>query len=150
MIYEKIFDFGDSESFSNRYEEAGIEGSVFIPAIGPVFIFVVFYPLATLTHLCARYIFNGRSKIKWINNYVQQKNYLINFITFLLEGAIELGMSVAICLLMVSLNHFSATLELILTQIRLLWHVIRSTKTESQTPLRSSQQSLRTSSAWLS
>ena len=55
--YVEWFGFVETESFSEAFEEADMEGNNFIIALGTMFIFVMGYPLYILMRSIARWIF---------------------------------------------------------------------------------------------
>ena len=61
--YFEYFSFGNSESYSDTFEEAGFEGSIFVMGLGCVFIFVVLFPAYILFHALMKYVFKDEEKI---------------------------------------------------------------------------------------
>ena len=61
--YFEYFNFGDSESYNLIFEESGFSGSIFMPGLGCVFIFVVLFPAYILFHALMKYVFKDEEKI---------------------------------------------------------------------------------------
>ena len=102
-IYRAIFDFGDSESFSDAFDEAEIQGSIFIIGIGPVFLIFAIYIVYFLVHTLFKCLFKGgQNRCNCMNKFIQPKNYTNIFIIFLLEGCIEIGTMCSVCFSKVS------------------------------------------------
>ena len=101
-IYTETFGFKDSESFSELFDEAGLEGSIFVIGIGPIFLFIILFPIYMAVHSCARWVFKGEEKIKCIIKFIQPKNFTVILMIFLLEGCLELGLTCSVSLLKVS------------------------------------------------
>ena len=53
-LYEKVLGLEQGESFSKIFEDAGLEGHNFIIGIGPIFIYMVIFPIGVLIHLSSR------------------------------------------------------------------------------------------------
>lgn len=102
LIYTEIFGFMESDDFSEKFNLAGLAGSNFIVGIGPVFIFVVIFPIYVLIHLGMKNLFKGEEKIDCIKRFIEPKAFVNIFIVFMLEGCIELGLTCGVCLMLVS------------------------------------------------
>ena len=111
--YSEIFSFGDTESFSELFEESGIEGSNFIISIGPVFIFVVLFPLYMLIHSCMKWLFKDEQKIKCIKDFIEPKGFFVIAMVFMLEGCVELGISVGVSMKKLNSDRFSNGSEIL-------------------------------------
>ena len=103
IYYQEIFNFKDSDSLTELFEDAEISGSIFIIGIGPVFIFITLFPLYILSHKMANYLCKGETTCKCCQNFLGPKNFSIIAMAFLLEGCLELGLTASICVLMVSI-----------------------------------------------
>ena len=98
-MYETLFGFEETESFSQKFEEAGFEGSNFINQIGPVFIFIVLFPMWILIRslvgrICAKQCTHKCCQ----STFIHEIAYLPIFITFMHESCIGIGFSCSICL----------------------------------------------------
>ena len=47
-LYMLMFGLGDSESLDDDFKNSGMNGSIFIKGIGPIFLFIMAYSLAFL------------------------------------------------------------------------------------------------------
>ena len=104
-LYIKMFGFEDTESFSPKFEEAGFEGSNFIISIGPIFIFIVLFPMFLLIRALVGRTCAKQCSLKCCQStFVHEIAYLPIFITFMLESCIGIGFSCAICIKFVSLR----------------------------------------------
>ena len=71
-FFEK-FEFGESESFSEIFAEAGMDGSIFVVGLGSVVIFILLFPVYILFHKMMVHIFKGEEKINCIKNFIKPK-----------------------------------------------------------------------------
>ena len=53
IYYTEFFGFLESESLSDTFDEADVQGSVFITGIGPVFLCIALFPIYVLVHRSA-------------------------------------------------------------------------------------------------
>ena len=105
-ILAGMFGFdGDTDSFSEKFEESGLDGSNFIIGIGLIFFFLVYMPIFIIIHSSAMYICKGEQKIKCIKNFVKPRNHLIVFMIFLIESSVEIGLTGLVCVVLVSNSH---------------------------------------------
>ena len=58
-IFAEFFGFEDTESFSEKFEETGLDGSNFIIGIGPIFLFVVYFLGWMIIHSIMKKFFEG-------------------------------------------------------------------------------------------
>ena len=56
-IYNSLFGFVDSPTFSDAFGEAGLEGSNFINGLGPLFLTVIIFPFYVIIHKSSQYLF---------------------------------------------------------------------------------------------
>ena len=59
IYYKEFFGFLESESLSDTFNEADVQGSIFIIGIGPVFLYIALFPIYVLIHRSAQYLFKG-------------------------------------------------------------------------------------------
>lgn len=101
-IYAELFGFEDTESFSEKFEENGLDGSNFIIGIGPILLFVIYFPVWVIIHFILRKIYQGEQRNKCIKKIIKPQNFLVIFIIFLIESCLELGLTGIISVYMVS------------------------------------------------
>ena len=111
-LFNNVFDFKETPSFSETFEAAGIEGSNFVLSIGTLFIFIVVLPAWLLFKTCLRKVCRNNCKNKICNSLFREKsNQLQIFTLFLLESCIQLGFSVCISIKFMSNDRFSTVWE---------------------------------------
>ena len=49
-LYENVFGLEEGESYSDVFDEAGLEGHNFIMGIGPIFLYILAFPVGILIH----------------------------------------------------------------------------------------------------
>ena len=59
-MYNKVFDFKESEPFNSKFESVGIESSNFILGIGPVFLSMVAFPCYVFVHKILQFFLKGK------------------------------------------------------------------------------------------
>ena len=119
-IYVEVFGFKDSESFNDAFDEAGVQGSTFIIGIGPIFFFIIIFPVFIFFHQFVSWLFKGEQKIKCIKNYIKPKNYLVIAVVFIIESSLELLMTSCICILMMREERVSTAAEVFSTILTIL------------------------------
>lgn len=98
-----MFNFAETPSFSDNFEDAGIEGSNFVLSLGTMFSFVVLFPLWLLVKAVARMLCTGSCRNKCCYNlFIAPTPALPTFITFLLESCLEIGVSSAVSIYFMS------------------------------------------------
>ena len=120
-LYKSMFGFKDSESFNDNFEEAGIEGSNFIIGVGPVFFFIVIFPIYMCVHKSCRYVFQDDKKPNCCSNWLQPKPCLPIVMVFLLESCVEIGITCGICLTMINGDRVSTFWEILSTSLAFLF-----------------------------
>mmetsp|Transcript_33742 Transcript_33742/g.44510 ORF Transcript_33742/g.44510 Transcript_33742/m.44510 type:complete len:230 (+) Transcript_33742:313-1002(+) len=112
-LYDYLFQFKETPSFSETFEAADIEGSNFVISIGPMFLFIVYFfgwiLLKAFVRRCCgpcckcckcyQRIFNSESKS------------LPTFITFLLESCVDIGLSSCVSISLMDDERFSTAAE---------------------------------------
>ena len=68
QIYEKVFDFTETQPFNSLFEETGFESSNFILLTGTLFIFVLFY-------IASQILWNILIMSKKVKKYVNSKYF---------------------------------------------------------------------------
>ena len=124
--YFEYFDFGDSESYTVIFEESGFSGSIFMPGLGCVFLFVALFPIYVVVHSLMRYMFKDEQKIKCIKNFIQPKNFGVIVVVFMLEGCVELGLGASVSLLMLDSDRVSSFWECFSTGLAIFFCIILS------------------------
>ena len=57
-VYGDVLGIDKGKSFSAIFEEAGLEGHNFIVGIGPIFFYMLAFPIGILIHQLSRYLFS--------------------------------------------------------------------------------------------
>ena len=123
-VYTKIFNFKETDSYSDSFDAASFSGSNFIIGIGTLFIFVVLFPIFILIHTICRKSFKGNQRYKFLNSFLEQKFFFVIFMIFILEGCLEIGMTCSICDLMLTEENFSSFAEVLSTCLSLFFTLV--------------------------
>mmetsp|Transcript_28858 Transcript_28858/g.38478 ORF Transcript_28858/g.38478 Transcript_28858/m.38478 type:complete len:166 (-) Transcript_28858:1268-1765(-) len=120
-----MFDFAETPSFSQSFEDAEIGGSNFIINIGPMFGFVVVYPLWLLIKAMARYLFDGHCENKrCFNLFMTSSDPMPVFMTFMLESCVEIGLASIISIKLMNEDRFSTAMEVVSTTLAYFFAVM--------------------------
>ena len=110
QVFEKYFGLKPGESFSDIFEDAGLDGHNFIVSIGPVFFYIMAFPLYIIMHklsqrLCAD---------EWLlEKFNKNKAYNVIALTFLFSACFELNISACISVAKVDRGDFSSFWQIV-------------------------------------
>ena len=93
-----IFNFPETESFNQIFEEAGMEGTNFFALIGPLFMMMLIYTVYMIIQLMLRYVYWDQEANKCIMKIVRNKYHSVIITRFILESCIELLISACIAI----------------------------------------------------
>ena len=111
FLLEGLFQFRETKAFLtkttsdgleiSRFADAGYETAIFFELLGPILVIVIVFALYTLVKQITRYIVVKFTIDSWLRRkLLQRTSYLIIISRFQLEGAIEIGLSAMISILM--------------------------------------------------
>ena len=66
-FYEKALGLEKGKSFSDIFDQAGLEGHNFIIGIGPIFFYFLLFPLGILLHQLSRRYYSDRKILQKFN-----------------------------------------------------------------------------------
>lgn len=93
IIYNKIFNFQETESYTPIFEQASFTGSNFIIGIGPMFGTMIIYALFLIVRKLVVRCLKGRNQfcdkniVPWFENH----NIELTCLTFILEGNLDIS-----------------------------------------------------------
>ena len=121
-LYADIFGFGETESVNDVFEEAEYDGSNYIQRLGMPFLLIMGFLFYLLNYFIMKKIVKKCDiKNKRVLTFVEDKNFKLIVIRFLLEGCIDISMSVSIALIFVSTSfHLQCSLNLEQHELRRL------------------------------
>ena len=124
VFQEKAFGFRETKAFftkmtqagaeSSAFADAGYDSAIFFELLGPILILVLLSTTLELVRLLARFVLTKCSKDNWLRRkLIKKPPYLIVISRFLLEGAIEIGLSAMITILMLEKDSFQNPWEVV-------------------------------------
>ena len=66
-FYEKVLGLEKGKSFSDIFDQAGLEGHNFIIGIGPIFFYLLIFPLGVLLHQLSRRYYSDKKILQRFN-----------------------------------------------------------------------------------
>ena len=69
-LYTDFFKFGETESFSEEFEAAGLDGSNFVIGMGTMFMFVVTFPIILALKAIGRRFCSCCCNQRWYNFFL--------------------------------------------------------------------------------
>ena len=103
----ELLKFKESKSFTEIFEEANYEGSVFIEGLGSLFFGIMIFPIYILIHSISKRCCKGHKRFKFIKNFIRPKSFLMIYMVFMLEGCIELGLTGSVSVIMLNSDRVS-------------------------------------------
>lgn len=124
FLLEGLFNFRETKAFwtkvtSNgfefsRFADAGYESAIFFELLGPILIIVLFFAIFTLVKLITKYIMVKFTIDSWMKRKLLERTPYLQIISrFQLEGAIEIGLSAMISILMLKEESFESFWEVV-------------------------------------
>ena len=123
--YFSFFGFRETEPFktkkddegeeTSKYSDAGYESSNFFYLIGPILIMMVLFVFYSITKTILQKCFRHCANNCLGRRIMVKIEYMVVVSRFLIEGAIEIGLSAAITLLMMSEENFDTFWEAVST-----------------------------------
>ena len=93
VFFEKIFGLENGESFSEIFDDAGLQGNNFIMGIGPIFFYIIAFPIYVLLHKLSQRLCHD----EWmLENFNKAKQYNITMMNFLIGACFELNITACI------------------------------------------------------
>ena len=93
LFFEKFFGLENGESFSEIFDDAGIQGHNFIMGIGPIFFYILAFPIYILVHKLSQQLCGDN----WmLENFNKAKKYQVMILQFLFGACFELNITACI------------------------------------------------------
>ena len=93
-LFNQLFGFEQTESYSMKFAETNYDGSNYINLIGPLFLVMIFYPA------CRILIFIMMKLCTCMRKLLTLPPFAVDAALFAMEGCLELGISAAISVIM--------------------------------------------------
>ena len=102
-IYEEVLGLEKGESFSDIFDQAGLEGHNFIIGIGPIFFYFLLFPLGVLLHQISLKKCADKEFLKRFNKKTQ---YTLLMVQFIYASCFELAITACISISQIDRGDF--------------------------------------------